>query len=293
MTERTVANTDVEGTTSMLKAFLTDADEFGKTEETELDLSGNFIRWRARDWLGELSKFPAAFTYTPTGITIDTPQAASQDFYSGFHIVSKILSISDEHNMVADVPATKVSTRKSQAYRQTEASTVGDDYEQSPSSIQQRELTRYVENTIDRLFESARELYFEDGMGTYFSRELVSLIKKYGNLAMAEISYLITYGRIDEEVASEALRWSARIDDASTYGWRLWVLEKGLSSKSPVVRDGAALGLVSMGDAHALQYMRKAIEQETITELRYDLQEALKELEVSLDAVPATGNKQA
>lgn len=291
MTESTVANTDVEGTTPMLKAFLT--DEFGKTKETELGLSGNFIRWRARDWLGALSKFPTAFTYTSTGITIDISEAASQDFYSGFHIVGKILSISDEHNIVADVPATKVSTRKSQAYRQAEASTVGDDYEQSPSAIRQRELMRYVENTVDHLFETAGELYFEDGMETDFSRGLASLVKKYGNLAVGEISYLITYDRVDEEIASEALSCLARIDDASTYGWRLWLFEKNLSSKSPMVRDAAALGLVSMDDAHAIPYIRRAIDQETIPELRRDLQGALKELEVSLDATPTTKNKWA
>lgn len=291
MTESAIANTDIEGTTPMLKVFLT--DEFGKTKEIKAGLLGNFIRWRAQDWLGTLSKFPTTFTYTPTGITVDMPEATSQDFYSGFHVVGKILSISDAHNMVADVPTTKVSTREPQVYRQPEASTIGDDYEQSSSTIMQRELTRHVEDTIDRLFESARELYFEDGMETDFSRELVSLVKKYGNLAMGEISYLITCGRVAEEVASEALRWLARIDDASTYGWRLWILEKSLSSKSPVVRDGAALGLVSMGDVHAIQHIRKAIDQETITELLYDLQGALKELEVSLDATSTKDYSQA
>ena len=289
MTESAIANTDIEGTTPMLKVFLT--DEFGKTKETEAGLFGNFIRWRAQDWLGTLPKFST--TFTSTSITVDMPEARSQDFYSGFHVMGKFLGISDVHNMVADVPTTKVSTRGRQVSRQAEASTVGDDYEQSSSTIMQRELTRHVEDTIAHLFELARELYFEDGMETDFSRELISLVKKYGNLAMGEISYLITCGRVDEEVASEALRRLALIDDASTYGWRLWVLEKSLSSKSPVVRDGAALGLVSMGDAHALQYISKAIEQETIGELRYDLQGALKELEVSLDAVLATGNKQA
>jgi len=288
MTERTPVNTDIKGTPPMLKAFFT--DEFGKTKETEVGLVGNFIRWRVQDWLGTLSRFPTTPTYTPTAITVDMPEATSQDCYSGFPVVGKILSIYDAHNMVADVPTTKVPTRKPQVYRQAEASTVGDDYEQSSSTIMQRELTRYVLNTIDCLFESARELYFEDGMETDFSRELVSVVKKYGKLAMGEINYLITCGKVDEEVASEALRWLARVNDASTYGWRLWVLEKSLSSKSPVVRDGAALGLVSMADAHAIQYITKAIEQETIAELRYDLQGALRELEACLDAASATGN---
>jgi hypothetical protein len=154
------------------------------------------------------------------------------------------------------------------------------------SAVMQQELTRYIENTIDCLFETSREQNFEDGMESDFSRELVSLVKKYGNLAMAEISYLISYGGVDNEVAREALRCLARIDDPLTYGWRLWLLEKSLSSNSPIVRDGAALGLVSMGDAHAIEYIKKAIERETITELRYDLQGALEELEVFLDVAP-------
>jgi hypothetical protein len=276
MTESATAYTDVKGTTPMIRVFLT--DEFAKTKEIEAGLLGNFIRWRVQDWLG-ISKFPTTSTYTPTGITVDMPEAASQDFYSGFYVVGKILSISDPHNMVVGVPTTKVSPREPQVYRPPEASTIGDNYEQSSSTILEKELTRHIEDTIHRLFESARELYFEDGMETDFSRGLVSLVKKYGNLAMGEISYLITCGRVAEEVASEALRWLARIDDASTYGWRLWVLEKSLSSKSPVVRDGAALGLVSMGDVHAIPHIRKAIDKETITELLYDLQGALKELE--------------
>ena len=110
---------------------------------------------------------------------------------------------------------------------------------------------------------------------------------------MGEIGYLITYGRVDDEVASEALRWLARIDDPATYGWRLWLLEKNLSSKSPMVRDGAGLGLECMGDRHAIQYIGKAIEREPITELRHDLQGALEELEASLDADPTKDNYQA
>jgi len=291
MTESATAYTDVEGTTPMLKVFLT--DEFGKTKEIEAGLLGNFITWRAKDLLGTLSKSPTTSLYTPTGISVDMPEVTGQDSYSGSYVVGTILSISDAHNMVADMPTTKVSTGEPQVYRQPEASTIAGDYEQSSSTILERELTRHIDDTIDRLFESARELYFEDGMETDFSRGLVSLVEKYGKLAMGEISYLITCGRVAEEVASEALRWLARIDDVSTYGWRLWVLEKSLSSKSPVVRDGAALGLVSMGDVHAIQYIRKAIDQETIAELLYDLQEALKELEISLDATSTKDYSQA
>ncbi|MBA7590968.1 hypothetical protein ES708_33113 [subsurface metagenome] len=204
--------------------------------------------------------------------------------------MGEIEGIADAHNIVVDILAEEVSSRKPQVYRQAEASTV-EEVEQGPSTIIQQELTRYVENTIDHLFETSREDNFEDGMENDFSRELVSLVKKYEILTMSEISYLISYGRVDSEVAGEALRWLGCIDDPSTYGFRLWILEKSLSSKSPTVRDSAGLGLVCMGDAHAIQYIRKAIEQETIAELRDDLRGALRELEVFLDAIPATGNK--
>jgi hypothetical protein len=288
MTQRTTANTDIEGATPTLKAFFTDA--LGIPKEAELGRLGNFIRWPFQDWQGTALEFPEVRLQELTGTTIDLSEAISQYFHRGPGVFGKIVSITDTYNIVVDMPTSEVSSRKPQVYRQAEASTV-EEVEQGPGTIMQQELTRYVEKTIDRLFESARELYFEDGMETDFSRDLVSLVKKYGNLAMGEISYLISYGRVDSEVAGEALRWLARINDPSTYGWRFWLLEKGLLSKSPVVRDSAALGLLSMCDANAIPDIRKAIERETIAELRDDLQGALRELEVSLDAIPATGNK--
>lgn len=260
MTQSTMANADIKDATS--KAFFIDA--VGHLKEAEVLRLGNLIRWRLQDLRGTALEFPDISLQGFTGTTVDLSEDVSLYFHGGFSVSDKIISI-------------------------TEASTV-EEAEQEPSALMQRELTKYAESAIDHLFESAEEQYFEDGMESDFSRELVSLIKKHGNLAMSEIAYLINYGRVDNEVASEALRWLGRIDDPSTYGFRLWILEKSLSSKSPTVRDSAGLGLACMGDAHAIQYVRKAIEQETITELRYDLQGSLEELEALLDAAPAKGN---
>jgi len=281
------AKTDVEGAISTVRAFFRDA--FGMLKEAEVDWLGKFVKWPVHDWPGTALEFPEVRPQEFTGSTIDLSEAISRYFHRGTGVFGKIVSITDAYNIVVDMPTAEVSSRKPQVYRQAEASTA-EKVEQEPSTFMQLALTRYVEKTIDRLFESAGELYFEDGMETSFSRELVSLVKKYGNFAMGEIVYLITYGKVDDEVASEALRWLARIDDPLTYGWRLWLLEKSLSSNSPIVRDGAALGLVSMCDTHAIEYIRKAIEQETVTDLRYDLQGALEELEASLDATPAKGD---
>jgi len=262
MTQGTTANTDIEGVTPTQKALFGDAlDTCKEAQVTRLE---NFIRWNLQDSQSTVLEFPYIRLPEPTATTVDLP------------IVVNILT--------AGVPS-----RKHQIYRQSGAST-SEETEQEPSTAMQQELTKYVENTIGHLFESAEEEYFEDGMESDFSRELASQIKKYGNLAMSEITYLLTYGRVDKEVASNALCWLGRIDDPSTYDWRLWILEKSLSSNSPILRDGAGLGLACMGDAHAIKYIRKAIEQETITELHDDLQGVLEELEASLDATPAKGN---
>jgi len=290
MIQRTTASTDIKGDTPTLKAFLTDA--FGIAKEAELGQLANFIRWRFQDWEGTALEFPEGRLQELTGTTIDLSEAISLYFHRGSSVLGKIASITDAHNIVVDIPTAEVSSCKPRVYTQAEASTV-EEVEQGPSTVMQQELTRYVEKTIDCLFESATELYFEDGMETDFSRELISLVKKYSNLAMGEISYLISYGRVDSEVAGEALRWLARINDPSTYSWRLWLLEKSLSSKSAVVRDSAGLGLACMGDAHSIQYIKKAIEEETITELRYDLQGILEELEGSVDATSPKGNTEA
>lgn len=287
MTQRTAANTDIEGATPTLRAFFTDA--LGIPKEAELGRLGNFIRWRFQDWQGTALEFPEVRVQEPTDTTIALSEAITRYSHRGQGVFGKIVSITDAYNIEADMPTSEASSRKPQVYRQAEASTV-EEAEQGPSIIIQQELTRYVEKTLKRLFESVGEQYFEDGMESDFSRELVSLIKKYGNLAVSEIAYLITYVRVDNEIAGEALRWLGHIDDPSTYGWRLWILEKSLSSDSPTVRDGAGLGLACMGDAHAIQYIRKAIGQETIAELRDDLLGVLEELEASSDAAPAKAN---
>jgi len=288
MTQRVTIEADIEGNTKATKAFL--MYPLGINEEAELDYLGNLMRWRFQDWQGTAIECPEIHLQEPQCVTIGLSEAGSQHFHRALGVFGKFVNITDACNVVVAVPTLEVSSYKAEVYRQAEASTV-EEIEQRPSTIIQKELTIYVERIIGYLFESAREEYFEDGMESDFSRELISVVKKYRNLAMGEISHLITGDRVDEEVASEALRWLGRIDDESTHGWRLWVLEKSLSSKSPVVRDGAALGLVHLGDAHALQYIKKAIEQESIDELRNDLQGALKELEASLDAIPATDDK--
>ena len=47
------------------------------------------------------------------------------------------------------------------------------------------------------------------------------------------------------------------------------------------IRDGALLGLSFLDDAHAVSYLKRAIEREGIEELRGDMKQVLEQLENS------------
>jgi hypothetical protein len=114
-------------------------------------------------------------------------------------------------------------------------------------------------------------------METPFSRELSALIVSEGNAAVEAIGDLHGSTRL-ASVLSESLRWLGRLEDGPTRATRLWLLEAMLQHPAVAVRDGAALGLASLGDTHACAALRQAIAQEPIGEFRADLQQILDDL---------------
>jgi HEAT repeat protein len=147
------------------------------------------------------------------------------------------------------------------------------------NSTAQQEIHKELDQRIIVLFEAAKEQNFEDGMESEFSKGLVDMVKKYGVAAIEALAPLIIDERVNPEVASEALRWLGRINQPASYRHRLWLLERGLRCSSARVRDGATLGLAFLDDPHAITYLRQAIQQEKISELRADMEQVLAQLE--------------
>ena len=133
------------------------------------------------------------------------------------------------------------------------------------------ERPRTIADQIERLFVTARSQEFEDGMETRFSRGMLAAIREHGSGAVEVMAYLIAYEKTTPEVASEALRWLGRCDDRETHRYRRWLLERSLTSASSVIRDGALIGLAALGDAHAVQPIRDAIEDEPVSELKREM----------------------
>ena len=144
--------------------------------------------------------------------------------------------------------------------------------------------TVWQEQTVDiyRLaevaFRAAEEESFEDGVESEFSRQLMSLVKRFGNVVIDIISSLIDFQQVNGEVASVALRTLGEMVHPLSRTQRLRLLMTMLSSPSVWVRDGAALGLAWIDDPAAIPDLENAIERETIEELRRDMTAILEHL---------------
>ena len=188
------------------------------------------------------------------------------------------------------LPTTEYESRKNQSspiYQQVSSKTRDIRVEQKKalrsegieSSTIRQDYSKELSEEIYSLFKTSNEQNFEDGMETEFSKKLILLIKEYADEAIEIITSIILYERVNAEVATEALRWLGNIDHAPSYRFRLWLLERSLSSPKARIRDGAILGLSSLNDPHAISFLKLAIKQEKCTELRKDMEQVLAQLE--------------
>lgn len=132
---------------------------------------------------------------------------------------------------------------------------------------------------VDRVFASAADETFEDGMESGFSRALVDLVMTHGAEAVAAIGDRVIGGALNPEAAGEALRWLGRLDPSIAHRQRLYVLEHRLNAPSAYVVDGALLGLASMDDPDALPYLKLAAQQRTNPDQRRDFEQVISQLE--------------
>lgn len=137
-----------------------------------------------------------------------------------------------------------------------------------------RELPEKVEN----LFSLGRNEIFEDGTESYFSRELIAVVRRHGEIAILEIARLITSEKADACVAAEALKWLGRTQHSETHLFRRWLLVSALTSSSAMVREGAVLGLAFMNDPTTISPLQQALDRERIPELRDDISHVLLQI---------------
>jgi hypothetical protein len=131
---------------------------------------------------------------------------------------------------------------------------------------------------VHELFAQARDIRFEDGMESDFSRRLQDLVARGGSAAVSAIERVILCGAASAEVSGEALRWIGRMVDPGTLSERRRLLLRSLYSPTYAIRDGAILGLMSLDQPVPQTLIARIIEREPRPELRRDLEELVEYL---------------
>lgn len=132
---------------------------------------------------------------------------------------------------------------------------------------------------IRELFEQGASEFFHDGVHSNFSRTLLQTLAQHGQAAFRAIADYLFSGNAKPDVVSEALRWLADFNDASTLSQRWVILQRTLKDRSPRVRDGAILGFAALDDPRARPLLLEARNLEQIGELRALIDQVVAQLE--------------
>lgn len=142
--------------------------------------------------------------------------------------------------------------------------------------ISQVDITKRVEGIFRAVAEEALEGEIEDE----FAKSLSELIRQYEGSAVNEIEHFIIKEVVASEAAEATLRILGDVNHKPTYKYRRWLLGKALLyCSSPIVRDGANVGLAYMDDPHAIPLLKKAILNEENPLLRKVMNKTLSQLE--------------
>jgi hypothetical protein len=140
-------------------------------------------------------------------------------------------------------------------------------FRRAENATVQPEESQELSLAITIMFDTSKYEHFENGFESELARTIIALVTQHGNAAVIEIAYHIISNQVNAEVASEALRCLGDMTHSSSYDSRLWLLEYSLQNSSAMVRDGAILGLASLGDCHAMKYIQQAIQRELYKDL--------------------------
>ena len=139
-----------------------------------------------------------------------------------------------------------------------------------------------VRDHLDRLVAlSAGEVFF-DGMESRLSYGLKHLLGVGGIVTIRVIRSLLNSESLNAEEVGEMLRVLGDFEDSVTHCGRLSLLLDCLRSRSSRVRDAASIGIASLDDSSALQEVEAAAKNETLNELRQDLQMVVDQLRAGL-----------
>lgn len=135
-------------------------------------------------------------------------------------------------------------------------------------------MTGEIKEKLLRVFNMTEQ----DSFDVYLRKSLKELLDKEDESVIDSLEELIAEKKIDSDVTWAVLQVLGDVDHDYTYDNRQQLLVDCLRHTSAFVRDGAGLGLSLMNDWSVSNDISDAIERETNSELKKDLQQVLEEL---------------
>lgn len=135
-----------------------------------------------------------------------------------------------------------------------------------------------VEREVDAILRLALDEHVEDGMESETALEINRFIARNSVAGMRQLAASVTSEHTNAGVAADIVRVLGRIVHKGSHRERLWVAERLLRSTSALVRDASAVALSELGDPRAIVALQEAAADESIPELKSDIELALREL---------------
>ena len=144
-------------------------------------------------------------------------------------------------------------------------------------------LRQALEREVDAILRLALDEHIEDGMESETALEINHFVARNSAAGVQQLAASVTAAHTNAGVAADIVRMLGRIVHKGSHRERLWVAERLLRSKSALVRDASAVALEELGDPRAIVALQEAAAEESIPELRSDIELALRELTRNAD----------
>ncbi len=134
-----------------------------------------------------------------------------------------------------------------------------------------------AERKTQAILLHAMDELFEDGVESKLSRDLELLVRECGVTAIDALRSIDAVV-VRPSVVAEALRTLGKIEDVATRDSRFAVLSHFLGHMSPVIRNGALIGLSVMEDPRAIPYLQAALARERNADLKRFIERTMVQL---------------
>lgn len=145
--------------------------------------------------------------------------------------------------------------------------------------------SREIEGKIDRILDLAASENFEDGMENRMSQSLRIFIAEHSVIGIQQLAMRLKSEHTNQGIAADIVRVLGQIKHDRTHYDRLHMAECLLYSDSPMARDAGALALGDMADRRSIPALERAIKEESIHELKADMQAILDEMVMLPDVI--------